>query len=78
MQLAEEPAPLRPLQRVRTASVFEKRILLANPRLSVPTIEAAAALPSSISALARLIEAGRLAASLRIPGEIVVMLKGTR
>ncbi|MDR6146730.1 hypothetical protein QE363_002523 [Sphingomonas sp. SORGH_AS870] len=44
----------------------------------MPAIEAAAALPPRISALARLIEARRLAASLGIPGEIVVMQKGTR
>lgn len=56
----------------------EHRAILSNPRLSVPAIKAAGALPAGIAALARLVEAGRLASSLSIPGEIVVMLKGTR
>ena len=56
----------------------EHRAILSNLRLSVPAIEEAAALPAGIAALARLVEAGRLASSLGIPGEIVVMLKSTR
>lgn len=56
----------------------EHRAILSSPRLSVPEIEAAAALEPGIGALARLVEAGRLASSLGLPSEIVGMLKATR
>lgn len=56
----------------------EHRAILSSPRLSVPAIEAAASIEPSIAALARLVEAARLASSLGLPGEIVAMLKATR
>ena len=37
-----------------------------------------AMIAAGIAALARLVEAGRLASSLGLPGEIVTMLKATR
>ena len=54
------------------------RAILSNPRLSVPAIEAAAALQPGIGALARLVEAGRLASWLALPAEIVAMLRASR
>jgi hypothetical protein len=55
----------------------EHRAILSSPRLSVPAIEAAARLEPGIGALARLVEAGRLASSLGLSGEIVAMLRAT-
>lgn len=54
-----------------------RRALLSTPRHSVPAIEAAAALPASLPAIARLIEAGSLGSALRLPADLVETLRAT-
>ena len=56
----------------------DQRGILSNPRLAVPTIEAATGLKPSVAAIARLVEAGRLASALGLPANIIEMLKTTR
>lgn len=53
------------------------RVILSNPRLAVPAIEAAAGLQPNVAAIARLVEAGRLASSRGLPANIIEILKTT-
>ena len=53
------------------------RPMLSIPRLSVPAIEAAAGLTPTLSGIAHLVEAGRLASSLRLPDSISELLRST-
>jgi len=55
-----------------------RRAILSTPRLSVPAIETAAAGTPDIGGMARLIEAGRLASSLRLPAYVVDALKAAQ
>jgi hypothetical protein len=55
----------------------DRKALLSTPRLAVPAIESAATLPSGLPAIARLIEAGSLGASLRLPKDLVDTLRAT-
>jgi hypothetical protein len=53
------------------------RAILSNPRIAVPAIEAAAEHEPGIVGLARLIEAGRLASSLRLAPNLAEMIRTT-
>lgn len=55
-----------------------RRALLTTPSLAAPAIEAAAASKPGIGGIARLVEAGQLASSLRLPAEVIEMLKVTK